>query len=108
MNPMSIGTEIAFKQLQGKADASGKADPVAQAPGEVLHSFGQILEKSLNHVNSLQQAADKASETYAVGGPIQLHQVMIAAERAQLSLELASKISSKVVQAYQDISRMGV
>lgn len=106
MDPINIGTEITLRQLQEKSGA--KADPVEKAPGEVLDSFGQILKNSLGQVNQLQTDAEKTAQTYAVGGPVELHQVMIATERAELAMELTMQIRNKLIQAYQEISRMGV
>lgn len=108
MDLASIGTQIALKQLQDNPLKGAKADPVAQAPGEVLQSFGQLLKDNLNQVNQLQTDAQKAVQTYAVGGPIELHQVMIASERAGLAMDLTMEIRNKLVQAYQEISRMGI
>lgn len=108
MDPGRIGTEIAFRQLQDKANLSAKPDPAESAPGEVLEKFGEILKENLNQVNQLQVDAEKAVQTYAVGGPVELHQVMIATERSGLALELTMQIRNKLLQAYQEISRMNV
>lgn len=106
MDPTRLGTEIIIKQLQDKSP--DKSDPVASTPGEVLNTFGQILKDNLNQVNALQVNAEKITQSYAVGGPVELHQVMIASERAGLALELTMQIRNKLLQAYQEISRMGV
>jgi flagellar hook-basal body complex protein FliE len=103
----NLGTDIALKQLQDKGPLP-KADPVAQAPGEVLNSFGQILKDHINDVNTLQSEASKATQTYAVGGPVELHQVMIAAEKAETALQLTMQIRNKVLAAYQEVSHMSI
>lgn len=108
MDPTNLDATLALRQLKDTAGTGEKADPVAALPGETLNSFGDILKNSLNQVNQLQLEAQKAAQTYAVGGPIELHQVMIATERAELSLELTMQIRNKLLQAYQEISRMGV
>ncbi len=107
MDLANIGAEIALKQLQDKGPAS-KPDPVASTPGKVLETFGQMLQDNLSQVNELQKSAESSVQTYAVGGPVELHQVMIATERAQLALELTMQIRNKMVQAYQEVSRMNV
>lgn len=107
MDPVNIGTEIALKQLHDKTGAA-KTDPVAALPGEVLNTFGDILKDNMAEVNQLQKEASEAKQTYAVGGPIELHQVMIAAERAELALELTMQIRNKVLQAYQEVNRMNI
>lgn len=93
---------------KARAPPPAKTDPVEQTPGKVLESFGKILQNHLKEVNKLDEVADKAIETYATGGPIELHQVMIAEERADLAMELTMQFRNKVLQAYQEISRMGM
>ena len=42
------------------------------------------------------------------GKPVDLHQVMIAAEQAGLALQLTVQVRNKIIEAYQEISRMQV
>ena len=44
----------------------------------------------------------------AAGEPVELHDVMIAMEEADLSLRLALQVRNKLVEAYQEIQRMQV
>ena len=44
----------------------------------------------------------------ASGEPVELHDVMLAQERASLGFELAVQVRNKLVEAYQDIMRMQV
>jgi flagellar hook-basal body complex protein FliE len=103
-----INSEIALRQMLDKVGTSAKPDPVASAPGEVLQSFGEILKDNLYKVNQLQTEAAQVTQVYATGGPVELHQVMIATEKAELALELTMQVRNKMLQAYQEITRMGV
>ena len=93
-----------------KAAVASKAiDPDSgQTVGNILDSFGGMLKQQMNNINNLQADADQARQTYAVGGDIQLHSVMLAAEKADLSLQLAMQVRNKVVAAYQEISHMTI
>lgn len=71
-------------------------------------SFGQVLRESLERVNSLQNEADHGATQLALGSATELHQVMIAGEQAQLALQLTIAVRNKVVEAYQEISRMQI
>ena len=42
------------------------------------------------------------------GQPIELHQVMIAAEKAGIALELLVETRNRLVEAYQELMRMPV
>lgn len=71
-------------------------------------TFGQLLQAAINNVNSLQVNANEQAEAYATGKTSDLHSVMIASEEASISLELATQVRNKVVDAYQEIMRMTV
>lgn len=92
----------------GKADASKPGAGSEQTVGNILESFGGMLKEQMNNINNLQTDANQARETYAVGGDIPLHSVMIAAEKADLSLQLAMQVRNKLVSAYQEISHMTI
>lgn len=107
MDSMSLNTDLTSRLLGADLTKSA-ARQDETTPGEALNSFGDILKKSLGEVNTLQNQAAEATETYATGGPVELHQVMIAVEKAELSLELTAQIRNKMLSAYQEITRMGV
>lgn len=71
-------------------------------------SFTEVLRNSLEQVNQLQNEADQSAMALVVGKADNLHEVMIAGERAQLALQLTVAVRNKVVEAYQEISRMQV
>lgn len=71
-------------------------------------SFSSMLQQGLAHVNGLQSAADEALWRLAAGQSDNLHEVMIAVERASIALELTIAIRNKLVEAYQEIMRMQV
>lgn len=92
----------------GKNDeAVENASPPSNA-GSVLGNFGDALKHQMNTINAAQAEANTAQETYATGGDIELHNVMIATEKAELSLQLAMQIRNKAVAAYQEISHMSI
>lgn len=92
----------------GKNDEAIEENGVPSNAGNVLNHFGDALKKQMNTINDTQAAADNAQQTYATGGDIELHNVMIATEKAELSLQLAMQIRNKAVAAYQEISHMNI
>lgn len=76
--------------------------------GEVADKFSNIIGNYINDVNSKSREAQKAVETFVTGGNIDMHSVMIASEKAGLSMQLALQLKNKIVQAYQEISRTTV
>lgn len=76
--------------------------------GNVLQDFGQLLKDQMHHINDLNSVAEEAKQTYALGGDIELHNVILAGEKADLSLQLAMQIRNKMINAYQEITRMNI
>ncbi|MCK8826319.1 flagellar hook-basal body complex protein FliE [Natroniella acetigena] len=72
------------------------------------NSFGDILKSSLHKVNNLQHQADQAGEDLALGKADNVHQVMASAQKAKLSLDLASSVTNKAVEAYKEVMRIQV
>ncbi|CAM3141459.1 flagellar hook-basal body complex protein FliE [Paenibacillus lupini] len=84
------------------------AKPQQQAtPAEMTNSFGQYLEQALNSVDAQEKEVHKLNNQYMIG-EVDVSQVLIASEKAELSLQLTSQIRNKVIDAYQEIMRMQV
>lgn len=75
---------------------------------EAGNSFGTYLKKAINEVNKLQMESDVATKKLALGEKIELHEVMIAGQKASISMQAALEIRNKAVEAYQEIMRMQV
>nr|WP_309099346.1 flagellar hook-basal body complex protein FliE [Fredinandcohnia onubensis] len=74
----------------------------------VQKEFSSFLKDAINNVNEAQQTSDKMTEKLIKGENVDLHQVMIASEKASVSLQTTLQIRNKVVEAYQEIMRMQV
>ncbi|MCC6397531.1 MAG: flagellar hook-basal body complex protein FliE [Bacteroidetes bacterium] len=75
---------------------------------ETNTSFGETLQRAITDVNSLQTEAGKAVEKMVVGEAVDLHEVMIAVEKAKTSFDLLMEIRNKTIEAYREIMRMQV
>lgn len=71
-------------------------------------SFSEMLFGALNNVNERQRASSEATQDLLTGDLDNLHELMIRAEEARLSLHLAIQTTSKVVEAYRELSRMQI
>jgi flagellar hook-basal body complex protein FliE len=93
--------------LPGKFPALGITGSTISNPvGET--SFSDLLKQAIGQVGDLADASDKLTIDSALGKPVELHQVMIAATKAQLAMELLIEVRSRLIDAYQEISRMSV
>lgn len=78
--------------------------PAGKASGV---SFADELGKAIQGTESLQQVADSESQKLALGQG-NLHEAALALEKADISLRVLTKVRNKLVEAYQDVMRMGV
>lgn len=78
------------------------------SPHEVNKNFAAMLNESLHTVNESQIQSDKATEKMIKGEKIDLHEVMIASQKASVSLALTMEVRNKAVEAYQEIMRMSI
>ena len=69
-------------------------------------SFGKVLARSLNEVNQLKLEADEAINDLSAGKQKDIHQTMIAMEKADVAFQLMMQIRNKIVAAYETIMRM--
>lgn len=69
-------------------------------------TFADFLSEKLDEVNDKQIEADDITQSYIKGDETDIHNVMISAEEAKMSLEMAVQVRNKIVEAYQEISRM--
>lgn len=103
----------ADKELANDLDilsAAGNASGVnkTEGAGNIADKFAEALGNSIENVNNLNHDAHKAVETFATGGNIDVHSVMIASQKAKMSLALATQVRNKAMDAYQTIFRMQV
>ena len=80
----------------------------ATKPADAQKSFSTFLKDALNKVNEQQVQADQLTEKLVKGENVDLHQVMIAAQKASISLQLALEVRNKVIEAYQEMMRMQI
>ncbi len=71
-------------------------------------SFADSLYEALDGVNQTQIDAEQAADDMLAGDIENIHQVMIKTEEARLSLQLTGQVVNKVLDAYQEISRMQI
>ena len=81
----------------------------APTPGpEGAHSFSELMRNSFEKVNEYQHDADSAIKELVAGRTKNIHETMLAIERADTSLKLITQVRNKVLDAYKEIMRMQV
>jgi flagellar hook-basal body complex protein FliE len=92
---ISVGQGKALRQPDGVGGGASKAD-----------GFENTIKGMLDKTDAQIKTADKLAEAYVKGEDVPIHNVMLELSRAEMAMRLTSAVSSKVIQAYQEISRM--
>ncbi len=84
------------------------AGPAVKTQTGSNDTFATALKDSINKVNNLQQEADAAIQGLAKGELNNIHETMIAIEKANISFNMMVQVRNKLVQAYEEIMRTQV
>lgn len=109
MNGMKpIGAEQLLQQIRAlRAELDGA--PAPAAPQIDRAGFGALLAQSIATVNGMQQEAAALKQGFETGtGKASLAEVMVAAQKADLSFRAMTEVRNKLVAAYQEIMNMPV
>lgn len=117
LNQQTAAMQNSFK-VQGGIEMNNFSDVVAKnsieassdsaSTGNFVKSFSDSINGGLNSVNDSVQAANKAQEALAAGEDVSVHDVMIASEKASLSLQMAMQLRNKLMMAYTEINNVKV
>lgn len=79
-----------------------------KTPFEAQQSFASMLNQAIKQVDQAQFKSDQMTTKLIKGEDVDLHNVMIAAQKASIALNATVEMRNKVVEAYQEIIRMPV
>ncbi len=119
---MSIKDISGFQQTLGTNDARGwtrETDnsfggkfgietPGVGEAGGAGKTFGEFLQESISKVNSIQQDANVAMEKLASGESQNLHETLLAVEKADIAFRTMNQVRTKVLDAYREIMKMQI
>lgn len=86
----------------GSGQAAGKAAAVPAFSGT---SFADRLNGAVLEVNGLQKTSDLAAEKVILG-ELEIHEGMMALQKADLSMRLLVQVRAKSLEAYKEIMHM--
>ena len=95
--------ELHIKPVMPHSILPGAAKKVL---GKTDKSFYDLLSNSIQEINKLQVNANEQVAKLARGEIQDVHQVMIAAQEANLTFSMMMQIRNKIVEAYQEIIKM--
>ena len=71
-------------------------------------TFSDTLKDSIREVNKVQEQADQAIVDLTTGKKQDLHQTMVAIEKADVTFQLMMQVRNKIISAYEEVSRMQI
>ena len=80
--------------------------PTAPASTENSGGFGSTLKNAINQVNDLSVTSDQQVTELLQGDRQDIHNVMIAVEKADIAFQLMMQVRNKIVNAYQEVSKL--
>ncbi len=96
MNIEGISGGLKLGQLQ-KTTGAGGANGL---------EFGNVFTDFIKQVNEDQATSNQALNDFVSGNGVELHDVMIAGEKAKTSLDLLVEIRNKAIDMYRELSKM--
>lgn len=98
----------AISPFQAQSIQDSQSQGVQSPKQNQQTSFSDFLKQSINEVNSMQIKSDQMTAALAEGKNVQLQDVMIAAEKASVTMLTTIEIRNKAVEAYQEMMRMQI
>ena len=115
---MSIETVSGLNNILKNHDASSwiQKNELAPMSGESWgnlnssnsRSFNDILRDSIMEVDGLQKNADTAIQRLVTGRSKNIHETMLAVEKAEIAFKMMNQIRLKVIDAYKEVMRMQI
>lgn len=66
--------------------------------------FASALKDAVGNAGAAERTADDAAQRFAAGDPnVGIHEVMIASEKAAISVKYAVNLKNKMIEAYKEL-----
>jgi len=107
MSDMQINQIL--QQMRTMATMSESSPSMEIGNNVAKPDFGQMLKDSVNAVNETQQSAATMETAFEKGDPnVNLSEVMVAIQKANVSFQAMTQVRNNLVSAYKEIMNMPV
>jgi len=89
--------------LRGAIEAALKNNSKKPGVEEAGEGFGKVFENMLGDANKMQVQAGKMVDGLLTGDVKDVHEVMIAANKAELSFKFLVEVRNKLATAYTEL-----
>ncbi|MBZ0156332.1 MAG: flagellar hook-basal body complex protein FliE [Alphaproteobacteria bacterium] len=97
-----------MSEIQKIGEISPQGTEVSRANKQGGASFEDAIKDAMKETSEIQSEAEKAIEDFSKGEVKDIHTVVIAMEKADLSMQTLMQVRSKLLTAYEEIIRMQV
>jgi len=73
-----------------------------------INQFGNLFKGLVNNVSQAQAESSELTQKFIEGGDVEIHEVMIAGEKAKTSLQLLMEIRNKSLDMYKELTRIQI
>ena len=80
----------------------------AAAQTAPLASFQEFFADAVKKTAELDEASDEKQKQLLIGNTDNIHDVMIAMEKADVAMQLTMAVRNKVIDAYTEVMRMSI
>ncbi|MGE0484872.1 MAG: flagellar hook-basal body complex protein FliE [Gammaproteobacteria bacterium] len=102
----AINADAVLARMRALAAQAQGVETRATAPAATT-DFTALLRNAIDTVNTNQQRAAALSTSFERGDPgVELSDVMISIQKANISFQAATQVRNRLVSAYQDIMNM--
>lgn len=104
MTPMqgNVSTSVGIDAIN--ATKIENLSPTAKMASDI----GAGFKNGLSQVSNLGKEAEEAFETFASGGDISVHDVMIASQKSGLAMQMAIQLRNQMLNAYNEFKNMSI
>ncbi|WP_018922558.1 flagellar hook-basal body complex protein FliE [Salsuginibacillus kocurii] len=97
------GTNAIAPQREVNASQEGAA-----TAHEAQESFKQAFQEALEGVNDSQLHSEDMTKRLAAGDVDNIHDVTIAAQKADITFQTTAEVRNRVIEAYQEVMQMQI
>jgi flagellar hook-basal body complex protein FliE len=85
-----------------------KIDGGAEAGAANTGGFGQLMTRAVTGLSDQLKSADRLQEAAATGALADPTEALVATQQADIALQTAIQVRNKLVEGWQELSRMSV
>ncbi len=77
-------------------------------PKQDKKEVNNLFANLISEVKEAQKESSDMTKQFIAGENIEIHEVMIAGEKAKTSLQLLMEVRNKALDMYKELTRMGI